>query len=101
MNVELIKLLQDYCGADPHITESTRLFHDLDLYGDDAAEFFDRFKDRFTVDMCDFCFADYFPNEGDWILPTILRFLIGRPQPIYRPLTVSDLQLAIDCGYLQ
>ncbi len=101
MNVELIKLLQDYCGADSFITENTRLFHDLDLYGDDAAEFLDRFKERFSVDMSDFRFADYFPSEGDWILPGVLRFLIGKPQPRYRPLTIFDLQLAIDCGYLK
>ncbi len=100
MNVELIELLEGYCGADTHMTESTRLYHDLNLYGDDAAEFLDRFKARFSVDMIDFRFADYFPGEGDWILPSVLRFLIGKPQPRYKPLTISNLQLAIGCGYL-
>lgn len=101
MNVELIKLLEDYCGADSHMTESTRLYYDLNLYGDDAVEFLDRFMVRFSVDMSEFRFADYFPSEGDWILPSILRFLMGKSQPTYRSLTLSDLQLAIDSRSLK
>ncbi len=38
MNIELIKLLEDYFGANLPMTESTRLFHDLQIYGDDVAD---------------------------------------------------------------
>ncbi len=63
MNAELIKLLEDYCGADPHMTRNTKLFHDLHLYGDDAAEFIDSFKDIKSIQCLFDCLRQIEPYK--------------------------------------
>lgn len=45
------------------IRPESRLFHDLGLGGDDAAELLDAFERDFTVDMSEFDFSTYFPSE--------------------------------------
>lgn len=70
-------------------------------YGEDATELLNCFKDQFKVDLSKFRFNDYFPSEGDWILPSLFRFIMYKKRKEYKPLTLSDLNKAIDIGYLE
>ncbi len=42
--------------------------------GWEAYEFMEAFSRRFYVDVSNFRFEDYFEQEGDWILPAVIRF---------------------------
>ncbi len=56
-------LLRDVCGeADLKIT--SRLWHDIRLYGDDAEEFLDKFRHEFHVNFDDFNWETFFYNES-------------------------------------
>lgn len=101
MDTRLINLLEEYSSRNREIDENLRLYHDLNIYGDDASELMDRFKNEFNVDVSKFRFDDYFPSEGDWILPSILHFFISRKPKEYKPITLSDLHQAVEKGYLE
>jgi hypothetical protein len=61
-------------SANRQIGLETRLLHDLDITGDDAAEFITCFAEEFRVDISKFRFEDYFGPEPSlanpfWWLP--------------------------------
>ncbi|MGJ1269867.1 DUF1493 family protein [Sphingobacterium spiritivorum] len=101
MDTRLINLLEEYNSTDMVLDESVRLYHDLNIYGDDAIELLNCFKEQFKVDLSRFQFTDYFPSEGDWILPSLFRFLTSKKPKEYKPLALSDLNKAINIGYLE
>ena len=74
MDRELMGLLQEYNPTSDGITEHTRLYHDLNIYGDDAEEVMTKFSEMFDVDLSEFSFMDHFPDEGDQILPEFCIF---------------------------
>ncbi|MFG8985273.1 MULTISPECIES: DUF1493 family protein [Pseudomonas aeruginosa group] len=63
--------LPDYKGE---LTMGTRIGEDLRLIGDDADEFLDKFSKEFAVDLSEFPFSDYFPDEGS----ASMHFYTGR-----------------------
>ncbi|QRY57117.1 DUF1493 family protein [Sphingobacterium siyangense] len=101
MNTRLRELLQEYSYSDVYFSADARLYHDLNIFGDDASEFLNAFKSQFNVNLSEFNFSEYFPSEGDNILPNIFRFLIGKKKKIYKPLTIYHLIEAIELGYLK
>ncbi|WP_368501967.1 DUF1493 family protein [Photobacterium sp. 1_MG-2023] len=64
---------------------STRLYHDLGIYGDEAYEFISILETSFGVDLSSFVFESYFPMEfpGDtqsqrvfyWLFPCFIKEL--------------------------
>jgi len=44
-------------------TLETRLYHDLDIYGDEAEGYMDALVNLYHVDLTDFVFEKYFPPE--------------------------------------
>ncbi|MDD4192103.1 MAG: DUF1493 family protein [Mangrovibacterium sp.] len=46
-----------------NVDEKTVLFKELDLIGDDADEFIQRFSETFEIDMVGFKFDEYFIEE--------------------------------------
>ncbi|MFC7526845.1 DUF1493 family protein [Parapedobacter sp. GCM10030251] len=101
MEKELRGLIESYNPLKGAISNRTRLYHDLNIYGDDADELLSRFSELYGVDLSKFRFNDYFPNEGDWILPSILRLITLKPSKTYKELTVENLEKAIEAGYLE
>lgn len=101
MDTRLINLLEEYNSTDIVLDENVKLYHDLNIYGDDAIELLNCFAEQFKVDLSKFRFTDYFPSEGDRILPSLFGFLIGKKPKEYKPLTLSNLNKAIDIGYLE
>ena len=101
MDAKLINLMEGYNSTDKALDEDARLYHDLNIYGDDAIELLNCLDNQFNVDLSKFRFTDYFPSEGDRILPRVFRFLIGKKPKEYKPLTLSSLNKAIVTGYLE
>src|SRR5438270_11601598 len=93
-------VIKQSCVDDEEITSETRIQNDLGINGDDAVEFIIAFGKEFSVDVSNFLAADYFEPEGDWILPTIIRFLSGREKTPKKDLTVGQLQKSIMAGRL-
>ena len=84
---------------------STRMYHDLCLYGDIAEACIEVLAERYNVDLSGFEFDKFFPQEfvGKsrfarvllWILPYAGSFARKRACPEYKPLTLDRIDQAI------
>jgi hypothetical protein len=89
-------------------TLSTRLYHDLGVYCDEAHDYLQAWSERFGVDLSGFDFDEYFPREfrgSSWLEQTIYWLVpgLGRPRPAseYRPITLAAVEKAIEAGKWQ
>ena len=82
------------------LTAETRLTDDLDLTGDDAEEFMEKFFIRFRVELGDFQFDRYFVGEGSGLILLLLTLLSRkRREALTRvPLTLGMLLNAAGMG---
>ena len=93
-------------GEIAQCTPSTRLYHDLGLYGEIAENCIAVLIDHYHVDMDGFVFDDFFPREfpGDttvarlffWLTP-LAGWALRRRQS-YLPLTLNVIEMVIDEG---
>ena len=97
---QILELLEEYNPYPEEIEEHTRLYHDLNIYGEDAEEFLNKYAEVFNVSLNSFPFTDYFPDEGDTLLPSLLRLITFSPKPVYKELTCGMLNAAIIQGAL-
>lgn len=82
----------------------TRLYHDLNIYGDIAESYIELLRDKYDVDVSAFNFDSYFPQEFTghtitqrvifWLFP-FLREKYQKSQD-YLPFTFKKLKDAID-----
>jgi len=85
MEEEIICFLSEFLNIEPdRITNSTLLFDDLGVDGDDAVGLMEEFSKRFNVDLQTFPFGEYFGGEGlpptflfHWLI-IILKRLLGK-----------------------
>lgn len=103
----LIDFVSSKCRiAKKKLALDTRLFHDLDLFGDDADEFFMEFGKRFKVDVSVFPISEFFPEEKFASLLDIFKYfwsprsLSSEEKAAFRPLTIADLIQAVKIGVL-
>ena len=82
------------------ITKELSLDGDLKITGDDADEFLIAFGKEFNVDISKFIFSDYFGDEGDPVLPSIIRGLSGKKKIVKKELKIIHLIKAIGIGRL-
>lgn len=82
------------------IKRETSLEGDLKITGDDADEFLIAFGKEFNVDVNKFPIGDYFGDEGDPLLPAIIRLFKGNDKREKKTLTVGHLEKAIIAGRL-
>lgn len=110
MGNELSTELREYlkhCGlSDGKLAKcngDTRLYQDLDIYGDIAEAYMEVLADRYHVDMTDFEFDKFFPPEfaGKNALTRALLWIapfagnVARQRSEYPPLTLSRLDQVI------
>lgn len=100
MENKLFDLLNEYTSVDFEFKKDVKIYHDLNIYGEDARDFFKRFSKAFEVDITNFNFSDYFPSEGDWILPNLIRMLTFQSKIKYKELTIEMLLQSIKFGRL-
>ena len=89
--------------------ESTRMYHDLDLYGDIAEAYMEVLGKQYQVDLANFQFEKFFPTEfqGKNMLTRTLLWLIpfanmaSRQRNNYQPLTLSMIDRAIRTKHWQ
>jgi len=81
------------------LTEEKTLNHDLEIYGDDAVDFFLALSKEFNVDVSNFEIRKYFKGEG-YSLKNIFKMLKGKTEEKYLPITLGDLERAIAAGKL-
>ena len=82
------------------ITRETEVENDLGIYGDDADEFLIDFGKEFSVDVSQFPIGEYFSDEGDFILPAIIRSFTNTKKRGRKSFTVGHLEKAIFSGKL-
>lgn len=82
------------------IKRETSIEKGLRITGDDSDEFLIAFGKEFNVNVSQFPIGDYFGDEGDLILPAIIRFLTGRKKRQTKILTVGHLEKAVIAGRL-
>jgi hypothetical protein len=81
-----------------HISEATRIFHDLALDGDDAEEFLFELFTKFELPTEDFPFGKYFGSEvgAGWRHLLMVRLGVGSSR--LAPLTVGQLASWAEAG---
>jgi len=82
------------------IKRETTIERGLKITGDDSDEFLIAFGKEFNVDVSKFPIGDYFGDEGDPILPSIIRFLTGKKRRQTKTLTIGQLEKAVIAGRL-
>ncbi len=98
--------LADYYKSDSDL--KLRLYHDLGIYGDVAEGCIETLRDDFNVDVSNFKFDDYFPEEfyGDNPLEKILFSLIPfigsikKNRKKFKPITFERIKSALIDGRL-
>ena len=83
-----------------NITRDTLLEKDLGITGDDADEFMLRFGKEFNINISQFEIGNYFGDEGDPILPAIIRTVTGKEKRSIKLITVGHLEKAVIAGRL-
>ncbi|MGV8138344.1 MAG: DUF1493 family protein [Mangrovibacterium sp.] len=97
----LINLIEEYSPLKEDLKSETSLYHDLNIYGDDADELLTKYSKIFGVSIKNLSFTEYFPSEGDSVLPTILRIIRGKKREKYKKLTLQQLQDSIETKELK
>lgn len=96
ITADIISVVSRKSGVKPAtITLSTRLLHDLHIYGDDAEEVLSEIGRTYQIDFSGFDFQQYFFPEGFafWIIPSFLkRRLLSKKCPI----TIQELVWAAE-----
>jgi hypothetical protein len=84
----LTQIIEKYTGRKT-FQGSTRLFHDLHLYGEDADDMLGEFQKEFGVDFSEFEFSDYFPDETEMPFGFFLFIFLSREKK--NPITIDHL----------
>lgn len=95
-----IFVLDESTVDDEEITRETEIEDDLGIYGDDADDFLIKFGKVFNVDVSQFPIGNYFSDEGDIILPAIIRFFTNTKKRERKSFNVGHLEKAIIEGKL-
>ncbi len=82
------------------IKRETSIEKGLKITGDDSDEFLIAFGKEFNVDVSQFPIGDYFGDEGDPILPAIIRMFTGKKKRQTKELTIGQLEKAVIAGRL-
>ena len=101
-----LRFLADF-GLSKHLIKringSTRLFHDLGIYGDDAEELLAMLNTR-GVDVTEFTFDTYFPREFEdktgflaWITSFMWPYK-ERSSARFKPITIHQLNRSLLSG---
>ena len=85
-------------GPDYAISDETRIFHDMRIYGDDAYELLEAIAKTFGTRFDGFDGQAYIPNQGDLTGIRIAR-LFGR-RFAWRPLTFGHLLNVVEAGQI-
>ena len=88
------------CGLkQPQVRPDSRLLHDLNIDGDDAAELIQEICTHFSINMGGFVFDEFFGSEGRFFNPFwFLRRNSSRHLKNKRPLTVGQIAAAAVAG---
>ena len=90
MEDKLLKILEGFAPIDFSTESNPKIYHDLGIYGDDAAEFLKAYSKAFNVDLSTFIFDEYFPPEVDVLTSVFLKLFRSR-KIHYKELTVKML----------
>jgi len=88
---EIVSFISEELGVNKKkLTQNTRIFHDLGVDGDDAAEFIENYARKFDVDIERFSYTEYFGSEAALTPLSIILHLFGKSKAM-KPLFVKDL----------
>jgi Protein of unknown function (DUF1493) len=86
-----------------HCTRSTRLFHDLDIYGEVAETCVETLASKYGVDLKGFVFEKYFPEEFSsgsafksflvWIIPFAKQYMHNHSK--YEEINIEMIERAL------
>jgi len=80
-----------------NLTQSTRIYEDLKIDGDDAFELLKSFEREFNVDMTDFEYNNYFAPEGIDLIGGLINIFKKNKKKLL-PLTLGDLETVAKKG---
>src|SRR5262249_17093645 len=92
----VLEIIRDIGGSKSPIDESTRIYQDLQISGDDAFEVIERIHKECGTSFRQLDFHEYFPNETDAIFYHIMQ-LFGWTWK-KKTMTVGELLRAVEAG---
>ncbi len=93
---ELVSIIADIAGRSTSIDASDRLYHDLNIAGDNATRLLDEIHQRFGVRFAGFRFDTYFPHSTSVSVDALLMKLGLRGK--WKELTVEHMLNVINNG---
>ena len=90
--------LRPFIRKKDKIEASTRIYHDLHIAGDDAAELLEDIAKRYGVSFEELDFHRYFPNDLDAFIYFWARRLFGYRDKVHVPMTVGHLAAVVQRG---
>lgn len=92
----IVKIIREIEGSKVCVHDTTRLYQDLGMHGDDMHDLLIALQKRFGTSFVDMDFERYCPNEVDGFYEHILeKFGLGKKWP---PLTVAHLAQVVKSG---
>lgn len=101
INKRLISIVEEYNPLNKRLDSDMSLYHDLNIFGDDADELLMQISKEFNISMSNFIFSEYFPNEGESLTSAIFNFIKRVKKPTFKKLTINKLQKAIETRELR
>lgn len=91
--IDVCQFVHEYIGVPKDkVSETTVLQKDLGLEGDDAGEFMVAYAERFSVNLDDFNFGEYFDVEGGFNPIYFVYLLVVKPNHLKKKnIAVSNL----------
>ncbi|MGD8325918.1 MAG: DUF1493 family protein [Sphingomonadales bacterium] len=87
---EMLRIIRGVASKSTQISLTSRLLHDLGVYGDDAWYMFDNISEAFDIKDALFDGTEYFPNEHEFP-GFITRLLNKNALDEWKEMTVSQL----------
>lgn len=84
---KILEIVRDHTTEKVDVALSSRLYHDLLIWGDDVDELFDDLVNEFDCDFSDFEFNRFFRCEGSLGIDPLMRLrrrwgLLGNKTPV-------------------
>ena len=92
----VLEIIRDVAGQKLRTDETTRIYQDLSIAGDDAFELLERIHEECGTSFRELDFEQYFPNETDSLFYHILHFFGWQWKK--KTMTVGDLLKAVEAG---
>ncbi len=97
VEADIAERIRKIGGIRKPLSKNSRIYQDLHISGDDAAELLEEIVKTYGTSFHGFSFAAYFPNETEALFYHIMSCL-GFPDRAHKSVTLSHLTAVVEQG---